>query len=166
VYDFKLDLDELVGPVRKRGAGPKEMPLGLLLKAIHDKQDAGSKAIPERMEFHQRFSFAFVPLVFALLGVSLALIPRNSRASRSWGLVLCLFWFLAYYGLLSLGKALGDKGAVHPGLSLWFPNIVLSMIALQLFYKALRESPLLLFAQLETGLSHVKLKLGHLTGRS
>ena len=68
IYDFKLDLDDLVGPIREKEAGPKEMPLSDLLNAIDQKEDLPSHAIAERMEFHQRISFGFVPLVFCILG--------------------------------------------------------------------------------------------------
>ncbi len=33
IYDFKLDLDDLIGPVRQRQSGPKEMALSELLNA-------------------------------------------------------------------------------------------------------------------------------------
>jgi lipopolysaccharide export system permease protein len=142
IYDFKLDLDELISPVKTKEAGPKEMPLHYLLRVIREKRDQGAMAIPERMEFHQRISFAFVPLVFCLLGVSLTLLPRSARANRSWGFMLCLFWLLTYYGFLSLGKALGDKGVLHPVPALWLPNIVVGGISVHFFWKACRESPL------------------------
>jgi lipopolysaccharide export system permease protein len=142
IYDFKLDLEELVGPVRQKEAGPKELASEDLLKSIEDKQRRGGKSIPERMELHQRIAFGFVPLVFGVLGVALALLPRASRASRSWGFMLCLFWLLAYYALLSFGKALGDKGSLHPIPALWLPNVTIGCIALVFFRKAMRESPL------------------------
>lgn len=144
IYDFKLDLDELVGPVRQKEAGPKELSLEDLLKSIEEKQQRGGKSIPERMELHQRIAFGFIPLVFAVLGVALALLPRGSRASRSWGFMLCLFWLLIYYVLLSFGKALGDKGHLQPIPALWLPNLTIGSIALIFFRKAMRESPLLL----------------------
>lgn len=144
IYDFKLDLEELVAPMRQKEAGPKELPSEQLLKAIEDKTRRGGKAIPERMELHHRIAFGFVPLVFGVLGVALALLPRASRASRSWGFMLCLFWLLAYYVLLSLGKALGDKGHLHPIPALWLPNLTLGLIAMIFFRKAMRESPLVL----------------------
>jgi lipopolysaccharide export LptBFGC system permease protein LptF len=72
----------------------------------------------------------------------LILLPGTSRAGRSWAISLCLFWLLAYYALLSLGKALGENGTLPPGLAMWFPNIILAAIALLLFRKALHESPL------------------------
>jgi lipopolysaccharide export system permease protein len=141
IYDFKLDLDELVGPVRQKEAGPKEMPLPELINTIEAKRSSGGKAISERMELHQRISFAFVPLVFCLLGVSLSLLPRTSRANRSWGFMLCMFWIMTYYTLLSLGKALGDKSILHPIPALWLPNLVIGGIGARFFRQAQRETP-------------------------
>ena len=144
IYDFKLDLDEFIGPAKMKDAGPKEMSLNRLLKTIEEKQAAGINARPELMEFHQRIAFSFAPIVFCLLGVSLSLLPRTSRANRSWGVALCVVWLVVYYALLSLGKALGERGAFHPFVALWFPNIIIGVISLHLFRKALYESPLLL----------------------
>lgn len=142
IYDFKLDLDELVGPVRQKESGPKEMPLLDLLDSIEAKQGRGNNAIGERMELHQRIAFGFVPLIFCLLGVSLTLLPRASRANRSWGFMLCIFWLMAYYAFLSLGKALGDKNIFHPIPAVWLPNVIVAGIGLHFFRQALRESPL------------------------
>jgi lipopolysaccharide export system permease protein len=153
IYDFKLDLDELVGPVRQREAGPKEMPIGDLLKAISTKQSLGANAIGERMELNQRISFGFVPLIFSLLGVSLTLLPRTSRANRSWGFMLCIFWLMVYYALLSLGKALGDKNILHPIPATWLPNLVVGAIGLHFFRHAVREAPLFLPQALENVLA-------------
>jgi lipopolysaccharide export system permease protein len=144
IYDFKLDLEEFVGTVRQQQSGPKEMPLFDLLATIEEKQSRGVSAIPERMEFHQRISFGFVPLIFCLLGVSLILVPRASRANRSWGLLICILSLVSYYALLSLGKALGDKNLVHPILALWLPNLVIGAIGFHFFKQARRERPFFL----------------------
>jgi len=156
IYDFKLDLDELVGPARQKEAGPKELPLENLLETIATKRSEGVKAIAERVELHQRIAFGFVPLVFCLLGVSLTLLPRTSRANRSWGFMLCLFWLLIYYALLSLGKALGEKNILHPLPALWLPNIVVGAIAVHFFRKALRESPLAIPTLMEGAVAGAK----------
>jgi lipopolysaccharide export system permease protein len=142
IYDFKIDFDELVGSVRQRESGPKEMPLGELLETIENKENRGVQATSERMELHQRISFGFVPLIFCILGVSLTLLPRPSRANRSWGLMLCIFWLMAYYALLSFGKALGDKSILDPVAALWLPNVVVGAIAVHFYRQALREIPL------------------------
>ena len=155
IYDFKLDLDELVGPVRQRESGPKEMPLTDLLKAITAKQSRGANTSSERMELHQRISFGFVPLIFCLLGVSLTLLPRTSRANRSWGFMLCIFWLMVYYALLSLGKALGDKEIINPILATWLPNLVVGGIGIHFFRHAQREAPLFLPRVFENVLASV-----------
>lgn len=153
IYDFRLDLNELVGQVKRKDAGPKEISLRRLIHVIQQKQAAGLAAVSERMELHQRLSFAFVPLIFSVLGVALALLPRSSRAGRSWGFTLCVFWLLIYYALLSLGKAVGEKGFLPPVTALWLPNFVVGAIAAHLFAKALRESPLALQNKLDAGMT-------------
>jgi len=165
IYDFKVDLDELIGPVKKKDSGPKDVSVKHLLHAIDEKEKNGATAIPERMELQQRFSFAFVPLVFCLLGVSLTLLPRSVRASRSWGFALCLFWLLTYYGLLSLGKALGDKGIVWPAPALWLPNFVVGSISVHLFLRAVRESPLLMMAKFDAAFAWVGKVMNRLARR-
>jgi lipopolysaccharide export system permease protein len=165
IYDFKLDLDDLIGTAKKRDTAPKESSLNHLLNTIHKKQASGGNAIAERMELQQRFSFAFVPLVFCLLGVSLTLLPRSSRASRSWGFALCLFWLVAYYVLLSLGKALGDNGVLHPVPALWLPNFLVGAIAIFLYTKAVRESPLYLQTRFDSAWAWATRHLARRQGR-
>jgi lipopolysaccharide export system permease protein len=155
IYDFKFDLDELVGPVRQKDAGPKELVLSDLLTAIDQKAKQGLKNVAERMELHQRISFGFVPLVFCLLGVSLTLLPRSSRANRSWGFMVCVFWLVTYYALLSLGKALGDKGLLPPVAALWLPNVAVGAISIHFFQKARHETPLTAPRFLEHGVDSV-----------
>lgn len=164
-YDFKLDLEEAFSPIRKKERGPKEMSLRRLGKAIQLKEEQGLSPTAERIELHQRFSFAFAPLVLSLLGVSLVLVPTRSRASRSWGFTLCLSWLLVYYGLLSMGKALGERDILPPALALWIPNIVVGLIAIRLFQKALKESPLLIQSKLEDFSLYLNRRIAHYVHR-
>lgn len=164
-YDFKLDLEEAFSPIRKKERGPKEMSLKRLGKAIQLKEEQGLSPTAERIELHQRFSFAFAPLVLSLLGVSLVLVPTRSRASRSWGFTLCLSWLLVYYGLLSMGKALGERDILPPALALWIPNIVVGLIAIRLFRKALKESPLLIQSKLEDFFLYLNRRIAHYVHR-
>jgi len=160
-YDFKLDPEEAFGPIRKKERGPKEMSLRRLGKAIQLKEEQGLKPTAELIELHQRFSFAFAPLVLSLLGVALVMIPTRSRAGRSWGFALCLSWLLVYYGLLSIGKALGERDILPAALALWLPNTVVGLIAIRLFGKALKESPLLIQNKLEDLSSYLNRRLAN-----
>ncbi|MFQ5684221.1 MAG: LPS export ABC transporter permease LptF [Candidatus Binatia bacterium] len=149
-YDFKLDVEETFSnPRRKKEPNPKEMSLLHLIRVINLKEKQGLKPTPELIDFHKRFSFAFAPLIFSLLGVSLVMVPTRSPTGRSWGFGLCLTWLLIYYGLLSLGKALGQKEILPAALALWLPNIVVGLVASYFFRKALKESPFLIQARLQ-----------------
>jgi lipopolysaccharide export system permease protein len=155
IYDFTLDLDELVGQVREKEAGPKETPLATLIDTIRAKEKLAATATAELMELHQRISFGFVPLVFCLLGVALTLMPRGGRANRSWGFMLCLFWLMAYFALLSLGKALGEKSLLHPMAALWLPNLVVGGTGAFFFRKAIHESPFTIPALMERTITSI-----------
>ena len=141
VYHFNLDLEQTFNLFKKQKRDPSEMSLRQLGETIRSKQAQGLNAIHEIMDLHQRFSFPFAPLVFSLLGVALVLMPTSSRQGRFWGLVSCLFWLLLYYALLTTGKALGAREMLPPLLALWLPNIVVGLVAVHFFIKALRESP-------------------------
>lgn len=140
-YQFKLELDQAFNLIRKKEQKPKEMTLGQLGQTIQLKKSQGVKPIAELMELHQRFSFPFAPLIFSLLGVAMVMLPTRSRTGRFWGLVSCLFWLLFYYTLLSTGRALAEKEVLTPMIALWLPNIVVGLVAIYIFRKALRESP-------------------------
>ena len=160
-YDLKLEFDEAFSPIRKKERGPKEMSLRRLGKSIQLKESKGLRPTAELIELHQRFSFAFAPLVLSLLGVSLVMVPTRSRASRSWGFALCLTWLLVYYGLLSMGKALGEREILPPAVALWLPNIVVGLAGIRLFQKALKESPFLIQSKLEDFSLYLNRKLAH-----
>jgi lipopolysaccharide export system permease protein len=148
-YDFRLDPEDILGPTRQKEPDPKELPFKQLRKAIQLKREEGDRFTPELFELYQRFSFAFAPLTLCFLAVSLVMVPTRSRASRSWGFALCLAWLLAYYALLSLGKALGQRDLIPAFVGAWLPNIALTIIALHFFRKALNESPFFMQGKLE-----------------
>jgi len=79
----------------------------------------------------------------------------NVCGGRFWGLVSCLFWLLLYYALLTTGKALGEREMLPPLLALWLPNILVGLVAVHFFIKAVRESPPLF----EGGLHRISLNL-------
>jgi lipopolysaccharide export system permease protein len=138
------------------------MSLRRLIREINIKQQTGAKATAELMELHQRFAFAFTPLIFGLLGVSLSMTAARSRATRSRGFAVCTFWLLLYYGLLSAGKALGSEEWISPALSHWLPNIVVGTSAVYLFSKVLRESPPFIQTKLQAMFGHWNRRLARL----
>lgn len=43
IYDFKLDLDDLIGPIQQKESGPKEMTVSELLSSIEKNNERVSK---------------------------------------------------------------------------------------------------------------------------
>lgn len=93
-----------------------------------------------RLELHRRLALPAACLVFGLLGAALGL--HHARGGRSRGFALCLVVLLAYYALLTAGRALGKKGALPPELAMWMPDLVLGALGLYAFARKNREAPL------------------------
>lgn len=140
VYNLQLELDNLLSQAPGRRS-PEDMSLRGLRETIRSKSAQGASAIPEIMETHRRFAFPFAPLVFAVLGIAIVLTPSRPSAGRSHGVASCLAWLFTYYALLSVGTAMAENGKIPPGLGLWLPNILVGLISIYLFIRALKESP-------------------------
>ncbi len=158
-YDLRMNPEELFASAQKRERGPEEMSLSRLMKAIRVKRERGIRPVPELLELHQRIAFSFAPLIFGLLGVALVMVPTRTRASRSWGVAFSLCWLLVYYALLSTGRTMGEREILPPVLALWLPNVVVGLIAIHLFRKALNETPLLIQTRLEDFFSYLKRRI-------
>ncbi len=141
VYNLHLELGQLLAPLTPQRRRPGEMPLPRLRETIRSKSAHGEAAVPEIMELHRRFAFPFAPLIFAVLGIAIVLVPNRVPAGRSHGVASCLAWLFAYYALLSVGTAMAETARIPSGLGPWLPNLVVGLASIGLFAKALRESP-------------------------
>ena len=72
---------------------------------------------------------------------------------------MCLVLLLAYYALLTVGQALGKKGALPPELAMWLLNLVLGALAAYAFVRKNREAPLPLEDHLGRWLGALRAKL-------
>ena len=113
--------------------------MAALAQRIDERGKATERATAELAEYHRRLD----PI--RLCGVPPPRPPprapagphiRSSRAST-----LSLTVIFAYYILLSVGQALAEQERVPPAL--WLPNVVLGIVAVILFRRALREQPVL-----------------------
>lgn len=75
--------------------------------------------------FHKKISFAFAPLVFALVGLPIALISRRGEATISFALALGIV--AIYYVLFVWGKAMVVERGLDPFLAMWLPNVILAL---------------------------------------
>ena len=76
------------------------------------------------------------PLVFAGLGVPLAL--GQARSSRSRGALVCAGIAIGYYVALSAAEYFAKQALLPAGLALWLPNALFGALALWLLARARR----------------------------
>ncbi len=93
------------------------------------------------VEIHKKFAFPFVCLIFGFLGLPLGASTR--KGGRTSGFTISLGIILVYYVLITAGEQMAMDGHISPFLGIWGSNIILLLVACYLFYKSLKESPLL-----------------------
>jgi len=90
------------------------------------------------VEVHKKWAISLACLVFAMIGIPMALrFPRGGL-----GLVIGggLAVFAIYYVGLIAGEGLGNKGIVPPWLSMWAPDLIFAVVAVFGLYRVGRES--------------------------
>lgn len=91
-------------------------------------EDASFRADRYLVEIHKKWAIAFACLPFALIGIVVALrFPRGGVGLVIGGGmgVFAIFWVG-----LTAGETLADRGYVWPWLSMWAPNIILTILGL------------------------------------
>ncbi|MBT4149406.1 MAG: YjgP/YjgQ family permease [Candidatus Marinimicrobia bacterium] len=95
------------------------------------------------VELHKKFSLPVACILFIMTGASLGVLFRKGgftiATSLSFG------FFLVYYVLMIGGEDLADRTILTPMVGIWFPNILLFIIATYLLLHTVREQPPLRF---------------------
>jgi lipopolysaccharide export system permease protein len=91
-----------------------------------------------RVQIHRRYALPMAPMLFALIGVPLAM--RLRRGGRSWGVLLCAGLVAVYYGILTFSQYLALEGPIPAGIALWIPNTLCAAAAAVLLTRARRPA--------------------------
>ncbi len=140
IYDFKLEVAQILYAKKSVKKRRKEMSLGELRHSLREATEKNAKYYLRLMEYHQKFSIPFACFVFGLVAVPLGI--QSKSAKRSFGMVLGLFLFLIYYIFLSAGLVLGEAGVCPPVVGMWGPNLVIGAVGLYLLILSAKERPL------------------------
>jgi lipopolysaccharide export system permease protein len=101
-------------------------------------KSAGLRADGYLVEVHKKWAISVACLIFALVGIPMALrFPRGGM-----GLVIGggLAVFAIYYIGLIAGEGLGNNDIVDPWIAMWAPNIIFGTLGLFGLYRVSRES--------------------------
>jgi LPS export ABC transporter permease LptG/LPS export ABC transporter permease LptF len=112
-----------------------------LREVSHALRRKSKDYISHWVEIHKKFAFPFVCLIFGFLALPLGASTR--KGGRTSGFTISLGIILVYYVLITAGEQMAMDGHISPFLGIWGSNIILLLVASYLFYKSLKESPLL-----------------------
>ncbi|HEU5153298.1 MAG TPA: LptF/LptG family permease [Gemmatimonadales bacterium] len=127
--------------VRQASIPRRPVPLtqwGEISASLDESRTSALRADQYEVEVHKKWAISAACLVFAIVGIPMALrFPRGGM-----GLVIGggLFVFSIYYVGLIAGEGLGNKDIVSPATAMWAPNIIFAVLGIFGLYRVSRES--------------------------
>src|SRR5262245_4348896 len=135
-------LNDSMPELQAQGRKIIEMDSWELFKRWRDAPGESVEAEKERreqlVELSKRVAVPFGVLIFSLVAVPLGVISK--KGGKSYGFVVSLGIFLAYFLLLSLGEGFAKNGRLSPALGPWFGNAVFLALAMYLLAVSEKES--------------------------
>jgi lipopolysaccharide export system permease protein len=125
-------------PPETRKPPPYISQWGDVSAAREESQSSALRVDQYRVEIHKKWAISLACLVFAIVGIPMALrFPRGGM-----GLVIGggLFVFAIYYVGLIAGEGLGNKGLVSPAAAMWAPNVIFVVLGIIGLYRVSRDS--------------------------
>lgn len=122
----------------KREKKVKDMSLDEILYGLrHNPAVSANQELKRefRAEFHRKISFSFAPLVFAVVGLPLAVITRRGEAVVSFTLAIAIV--ALYYVFFVWSRAVTLEGYLPPFFALWLPNVFMAACGVYLFRRVL-----------------------------
>ncbi|HEY9073924.1 MAG TPA: LPS export ABC transporter permease LptF [Desulfobaccales bacterium] len=137
---YRLPL-QLFGFPLKSGKSETEMSLRELWATL-SKEARGSDPYNRAMvELNQRFAMPVGALLLCLIAMPLGL--SHAQQGRTWGLIVGLMIFLVYYIVFTASWRLALNFKLDPVLAPWISDILFVWVALYLWYRTVKEKPLL-----------------------
>jgi len=127
-----LPLPETPGDFRIAEKNPDEMNYRELRDYVAKIEQDGYDASKYRCAMQASFSFPFISVLMAFLGIPIAL-----RKERGGGITLAVGFSIlisfAYWGVFSFCLELGKAGTLPPFLAAWMGNFIFALVGFYLF---------------------------------
>ncbi|HDS16981.1 MAG TPA: LPS export ABC transporter permease LptF [Proteobacteria bacterium] len=140
-YRINFEIAALLGDESFLRQKNKDMTTSKLLRKIAQRKSLGESPVSAQVVLYERFIQPFAGLVFALLGLALALVPVRSSA-RFQGFVYGLLLLLAYYIFVLLCEYLTEWRSSLGLLFFLLPNFFFLGLGWWLLYLRQHEREL------------------------
>jgi lipopolysaccharide export system permease protein len=107
---------------------PSEMNYLELKNYIAKFTKNGIPTIREKVALYSKISFPFSCFIIMLVGIPFAL--ETSKSGKVMGFALSIIICFLYWGMFSVGKAIGENLVMPPVLAAWFANIIFGILGL------------------------------------
>jgi lipopolysaccharide export system permease protein len=139
-YKLSLDFSKEMGNLEDREKHREEMSIAELRRYVKESPEKDEDYYKARIVLQRRFAIPVACLTMGLLAFPLGIQSKTSK--RSFGLILCLFFFLLYYLLLTAGYAFGEDGTLAPEIGMWLPNCTILSLGMFFLIQTGRERSL------------------------
>lgn len=92
------------------------------------------------VEWHRKYTLAYACMMLFFLGAPLGAIVR--KGGLGWPVIIAILFFLVYFILTRAGDEMSMAQEINVTLGMWLSAMVLSPIAVFIFYKANNDSKL------------------------
>lgn len=146
-YDLNLTLKKRGGEDPETTLSNRDLTLKELRAKVEEVKKRGENPSPYIIDLHKRFALPASVFVFGLLGIPLGI--QRVKAGRFRGFVIGLLIVITYYITSTALESLGEGGRIKPLSAVWGSDIIMGLLGLYIFYKALKESPVRVLLWLE-----------------
>lgn len=101
-------------------------------------EDERVEIIKYKIEWHERFTFAFACLIFFFIGAPLGAIIRKGGLGTP--VVISVLFFVIYYAIWLILKKMVRNGDMEPFIGMWVSTFILLPVGIFLTYKAVHDS--------------------------
>jgi lipopolysaccharide export system permease protein len=124
------------------------------LNITRDKKQAIEADIRKySVEIHKKYAIALSCLIFVLVGAPVGMMTRTSGVGMAFTVSAVVF--LIYYGSLTLGEELADRGTISPFIAMWFSNIIFAATGIYLIVTSVKETRSINLSGLKTFLKKI-----------
>ena len=134
--ELALPLPERPEDFARPPRDPEQYTLVELADLVRRLRRAGLPAEVFAVEYHHRIAFPFSSLVVVLIASGFA--AGNPRAGKMLAMTMGGLVGFLYWGLVTIGRAMGESHQLSPPVAGWIANAVFGSLGLFLFSRARR----------------------------